>query len=119
MKTTTAKSAADVKKWIKQPHHAGAALGKNKSADPKPGEVEWLMLQGGTWPLDYRIYIPQAILRDCFFESTGEHGSRNIHMYVWDDKEEARVRQERLLESEERCLRNDMNKLHHDVFGKV
>lgn len=31
MKTTTAKSAADVKNWIKQPHHAGATRKGNSN----------------------------------------------------------------------------------------
>lgn len=53
-----AKTVKQVKEWIKQPHHVGEALTKDRKRDPKPGEVYYLKLSGHSptkgYPFSFR-----------------------------------------------------------------
>lgn len=81
-----AKNPETVKEWITTiPHHIGEALDFYKKSDPKPEEVRYLRLTGGSFLKGYKtLYIPREILKQCHMKPSDNDG----FMYTWDETAE-------------------------------
>jgi len=83
MKTTTAKTPADVRKWIEQnEHHNAAILTKEKRQIETKDDVGAYFLLSG---YHARIFIPTEIHKQCFLTP---YNAPQDRMYRWDDIEE-------------------------------